>query len=63
MTVTTDSGNRQNMFGKEPPMRVMDVSVTHNEVAEKLNGRLAMIGFVSALISYGFTGKLFFGMF
>ena len=31
--------------------------------AEKLNGRLAMLGFVSALISYGFTGKMFFGMF
>ena len=29
------------MFAKEPPMRVMDVSVTHNEIAEKLNGRLA----------------------
>lgn len=51
------------MFAKEPPMRVMDVSVTHNEIAEKLNGRLAMLGIVSALISYGFTGKMFFGMF
>ena len=52
MTVTTEQGGRQNMFAKEPPMRVMDVSVTHNEIAEKLNGRLAMLGTVSALISY-----------
>ena len=63
MTVTTEQGGRQNMFAKEPPMRVMDVSVTHNEIAEKLNGRLNMLGIVSALISYGFTGKMFFGMF
>ena len=44
MTVTTEDGNRQNLFAKEPPMTVMDVAETHNEKAEKLNGRVAMLG-------------------
>ena len=52
MTTITEQGGRQNIFAKEPRMQVMDVSVTHNEVAEKLNGRLAMLGFTTGLISY-----------
>ena len=52
MTVITEDRGRQNMFAKEPPMQVMDVSVTHNEKAELLNGRLAMLGILSAVISY-----------
>jgi len=35
---------------------------THAEKAELWNGRTAMMGFVAALISYAFTGKLFFGV-
>ena len=63
MTTTTEDGNRQNLFAKEPPIIMTDVTVTHNEKAEKLNGRLAMLGLVSAFLSYAFTGKLFFGVF
>jgi hypothetical protein len=37
--------------------------VPHNERAELLNGRLAMLGFVAAVISYLLTGKLFFGIY
>ena len=48
------------MFAKEPPMRLVDVSVTHNEKAEQLNGRLAMIGFVAAVVSYVTSGSIFF---
>ena len=44
MTVTTEDGGRQNLFAKEPPMEIMDVTETHNERAERLNGRLAMLG-------------------
>jgi hypothetical protein len=36
MTVTTEDGGRQNLFAKEPPMEIMDVTETHNEKAEKL---------------------------
>ncbi|WP_124981621.1 chlorophyll a/b-binding protein [Nonlabens xiamenensis] len=60
MTVITEDRGRQNMFAKEPPMQVMDVSVTHNEKAELLNGRLAMLGILSAVISYAFSGSIFF---
>ena len=49
MTVTTEDGGRQNLFAKEPPMEIMDVTETHNEKAEKLNGRLAMLGVMAAL--------------
>ncbi|AJK27658.1 high light inducible protein [Cyanophage P-TIM40] len=60
MTVITEDRGRQNMFAKEPPMQVMDVSVTHNEKAELLNGRLAMLGIISAVISYAVSGSIFF---
>jgi hypothetical protein len=52
MTVTTNERGQMNMFAKEP----------YAERAERLNGRTAMIGFVSAIISYALTGKLFFGI-
>ena len=60
MTVTTNERGQINMFAKEPRMQVMDVSVTHNEKAELLNGRLAMLGFVAAVISYVTSGSIFF---
>ena len=64
MTVTTNDRNQQNLWAKEPTM-YMDTkySVPHNERAELLNGRLAMLGFVAAVISYAATGKLFFGVY
>ena len=36
--------------------------VSHNERAEMLNGRLAMLGFIAAVVSYALTGKLVFGV-
>ena len=69
MTVTTNEYGQQNMFAKEPQMYVSKSDAerygyeTYAERAEKLNGRTAMMGFVAALLSYAFTGKLFFGVF
>ena len=63
MTVTTEDGGRQNLFAKEPPMEIMDVYETHNEKAEKLNGRLAMLGIVAAIGAYAFTGQIIPGIF
>ena len=63
MTTITEQGGRQNIFAKEPQMRVMDVAVTHNERAELLNGRLAMLGLVAATTSDLLTGHMFFGIF
>ena len=50
------------MFAKEPPMEVMNVTENHNEKAEKLNGRLAMLGVIAALGSYAITGQLIPGI-
>jgi hypothetical protein len=65
MTVTTDYQDHQNIFAKEPPIIMTDhpYGVPHNERAELLNGRLAMLGFVAAVVSYLLTGKLFFGVY
>lgn len=65
MTVTTEDKNRQNVFAKEPRMTYVDHpwGVPHNELAEKLNARAAMLGIVAGFISYAITGKLFFGLF
>ena len=62
MTVTTEDGGRQNMFAKEPTMYAMEVSVTHNEKAEKLNGRAAMLGIIAALGAYAVTGQVIPGI-
>ena len=62
MTVTTEDGGRQNMFAKEPEMYTMEVTVTHNEFAEKLNGRLAMLGVIAALGAYAVTGQIIPGL-
>ena len=72
MTVTTEDGGRQNMFAKEPKMYIdpevknqMEENTykTHNERAELLNGRLAMVSIMLAFISYLTTGTLAFGLF
>ena len=63
MTTTTEDGGRQNMFAKEPPMEIIDVYETHNERAEKLNGRLAMLGVIAALGAYAVTGQIIPGIF
>lgn len=72
MTTTTNEFGQMNMFANEPAMYIdpevqqqMDSNIyeTHNEKAEKLNGRLAMLGLVAAFLSYAATGKLFFGVF
>ena len=63
MTTTTEDGGRYNMFAKEPPMIMTEVTVTHNEKAEQLNGRLAMLGVIAAIGSYATTGQLIPGVF
>lgn len=60
--ITTNEHGQQNLWAKEPPMTVADHpwGVPHNERAEMLNGRLAMISIMIGLASYLTTGKLFF---
>ncbi len=65
-TITTEDGGRTNMFASEPRMYVSQTDAerygyeTYAERAEKLNGRVAMLGFVAAVVSYATTGSLFF---
>ena len=62
MTVTTNERGQQNIFAKEPQIRVQEVTVTHNEKAEQLNGRLAMLGVIAAIGAYLTTGQLIPGV-
>ena len=62
MTYVIEDGGRANLYAKEPPMEIMEVTETHNEKAEKLNGRLAMLGVIAALGAYAVTGPLIPGI-
>ena len=62
MTVTNEDQGRQNIWAKEPQMEVMDVTITHNEKAEMLNGRVAMMGVIAALGAYAATGQIIPGL-
>ncbi len=62
MTVTNEDQGRQNVFAKEPQMQVMEITVTHNEKAEMLNGRAAMLGVIAALGAYALTGQIIPGI-
>ena len=63
MTVTTNERGQQNVFAKEPQVKVMEVTVTHNEKAEMLNGRVAMLGVIAAIGAYCVSGQLIPGIF
>ena len=63
MTITTEDGGRTTVYAKEPHMKVLEVSVTHNEKAEQLNGRVAMLGVIAAIGAYVTTGQLIPGIF
>ena len=68
MTVSTNDQGQQNMWATEPRMYMTKEALdrygieTHNERAEKWDGRAAMVGLVFGLISYAVTGNLYFGL-
>ena len=65
MTVTTESGGRQNAFPTETRPYI-DESVSYEgypQNAEKVNGRWAMIGFVALIGAYAVTGQIIPGVF
>ena len=63
MTTVKEDGGRMNMYAIEPPMEIMEVNETHNEKAERLNGRLAMLGVIAAIGAYAVTGQLIPGIY
>ena len=67
MTVTENERGQQNMWATEPRMYIdpiaeqqmkTEVYETHNDKAERLNGRLAMLGVIAALGAYALTGQI-----
>ena len=62
MTVTTNERGQNNLFAKEPQMEIIEVKMNHNENAEKLNGRIAMLAIISAMGAYAVTGQLIPGL-
>jgi hypothetical protein len=63
MTTITDDKGRQNIFAKEPPVIMSEPTSGFTEYAERLNGRLAMIGIIAALGAYVTTGQILPGIF
>lgn len=71
MTVTTNEHGQANMWAKEPQVYI-DPTIqekmnnnefeTHNERAEKMNGRFAMMGVIAALGAYAVTGQIIPGV-
>ena len=62
MTTVTEQGNRLNLYAIEPKMYIDENSIPHNEKAERLNGRLAMLGVMAALGAYALTGQIIPGI-
>jgi hypothetical protein len=62
MTTIIEDGGRTNIYAVEPEMYTTEVTVNHNENAEKLNGRLAMLGVMAALGAYALTGQIIPGV-
>ncbi|AIQ97434.1 hypothetical protein EW15_1342 [Prochlorococcus sp. MIT 0801] len=55
--VITEYG-KQNIFGRETKPQLVEDYTSYPEAAEKTNGRWAMIGMVSLLVSYFTTGQI-----
>lgn len=65
MTVTSNEFGQVNIFAKEPKMYISEEDMNktpHNEFAELLNGRLAMLGVIAALGAYAVTGQIIPGV-
>ena len=50
-----------NIHAPEPQLEIVDENYYEN--AERVNGQLAMLGFVAAIGSYIFTGQIIPGVF
>ena len=63
MTTVTEDGGRTNVYATEPTMYTEEPTMPHNEFAEKINGRLAMLGVIAAIGAYSVSGDLIPGIF
>ena len=71
-TIIKEDGGRLNAYAIEPTMYIdptieeqimNDEFETQPEFAERLNGRLAMLGIIAALGAYAITGDIIPGIF
>lgn len=71
MTIIKEDGGRLNAYAVEPivyyDQQTKDELMNndyegHNTKAERLNGRLAMLGFVAAIGAYALTGQVIPGV-
>ena len=67
MTVIQEERGRLNAYAIEPKMYIDPKTMTenyetHNEKAEKLNGRAAMLGIIAALGAYAVSGQIIPGI-
>ena len=66
--ISTNEHGQQNVWAKEPRMYISDADAaayaleTHQDKAEKANGRWAMIGFIAAVGAYALTGQIIPGL-
>ncbi len=56
--ITTESGNRQNVFPIEAQPELIQNYSGYIKEAEKTNGRWAMIGFIALVGAYISTGQI-----
>ena len=61
--IIEEEGGRTNIYATDPIMEIMEVKENHNERAERLNGRLAMLGVMAAIGAYALTGQLIPGVY
>ena len=62
MSVVTEDRGRTNVYAIEPKIYLTE-PMFHNDNAELLNGRLAMLGVIAAIGAYATTGQLIPGIF
>ena len=63
ISVTTESGGRQNIFPTEVATQLVEDYTSYPAEAEKANGRWAMLGFIALIGSYSITGQIIPGIF
>ena len=61
--ITTEDGDRQNMYPTEVRVQPVENYTNYFAEAEKANGRWAMIGFFAAIGAYSTTGQFLPGIF
>ena len=61
--IIEEEGGRTNIYHNDPIMEIIEVKENHNERAERLNGRLAMLGVMAAIGAYALTGQLIPGVY